>query len=594
MMKKQKDAPHQAYLPPGRPNEDDPAAEVGVHQKTGGGTVSSPQKDELLEKGSKTNTAAKVNILVAGSCQDSMSAIVEENTLVCDLPPVGSFRILPSEDEFFEIESASAGGLIRRIVETPVASFIEASALVPVFEQGDGRPCCGEMSDYLKEVEAELRSSGVLPDGAAKIDVVWYCLGDRIDFTDEDEQDFIWSVAGVPRVIIVADPGFSSRSMFKETMDFLAGLAGHRLILNCVVVQPDALVLSGARRLLETTKNLCLCNPDWSKAEKSAFEAAWTEYYADLLEELQEVHGDDVSHVLQCAAERAQAILKRNETAELGNMIGECVSIVANLFKVVKGEADTEVMRNKSHADVDKWDHQRTNELKFNIVCEVYEVAACFGRIVPRHVVRKLLRLIPDDFPKNAVAVTYAVGYVAAVLAEDYFWYAEAETVKTTFDEAKAEAMQMEFEPFDDSMIMRGEDEDIEPDFDDSESSGEADAESAPDRKSGDETPETFFEQVTKSIKASWAEQDAAAGKTGGTHLLDAAANTPGDFVPPQNIGNAGPVLVGPAETVDPEPRPGKTGKTAGSKADSSAKTEDVKSRTGRSRSAQGRKNGKD
>jgi hypothetical protein len=250
-------------------------------------------------------------------------------------------------------------------------------------------------------------------------------------------------------------------------------------------------------------------------------------------------------------------------------------------------------MRNKLHADVDKWDHQRTNELKFNIVCEVYEVAASFGRIVPRHVVRELLRLIPDDFPKNAVAVTYAIGRVAEVLAGDYFWYAEAETVKTIFDEAKAEAMQMDFEPFDDSMIMRGEDEDIEPDLDDSEKPGEIDADSDSSSESGGETSEAFFEQVTKSIKASWAEQDAV-GSSGGTQAPDVGANTPESFVQLQNIGNDGPALVGPAATVDSGRKPGKAGKTTRSKAGSSAKTEDVQSRTARSRSARGRKNGKD
>jgi len=530
------------------------------------------------------NMKNKPNILVCGTSQFHIAEQIR------DVYPSNCF---PYEADDEPEDESHEGTLVRRIVETPVANFIEANALVPVFEQGDGRPCCGEMSDYLKEVEAELRSSGVLPDGAAKIDVVWYCLGDRIDFEDEDEQDFIRSVASVPRVVIVADPGFSSRSMFKETMDFLAGLAGPRLILNCVVVQPDALVLSGAMKLLEGTKNMYLGTSELSKDERAAYEAAWTEYYADLLEELQEVHGDDVSHVLQCAAERAQAILTRNETAELGNTIGECVSIAANLFKAVKSEADSKVMRNKLHADVDKWDHQRANELKFNIVCEVYEVAASFGRIVPRHVVRELLRLIPDDFPKNAVAVTYAIGRVAEVLAGDYFWYAEAETVKTIFDEAKAEAMQMDFEPFDDSMIMRGEDEDIEPDLDDSEKSGEIDADSDSSSESGGETSEAFFEQVTKSIKASWAEQDAV-GSSGGTQAPDVGANTPESFVQLQNIGNDGPALVGPAATVDSGRKPGKAGKTTRSKAGSSAKTEDVQSRTARSRSARGRKNGKD
>jgi hypothetical protein len=527
----------------------------------------------------------KPNILVCGTSQFHIAEQIND---------ANPFDCFPYDADDEPEEEPRAGSLVRRIVETPVASFIEANALIPVFEKGDGRPCCGEMSDYVKEIEAELGSSGLLSGSDAKIDVIWYCLGDKIDFADEDELDFIRSASDVPRAIIIADPGFSSRSMFKETMDYLAGLAGHRLILNCIVVQPDALVLSGARRLLECTKNMCLARPALSKDERAAYESAWSEYYADVLDELQEGHEDDLCHVLQCGAERAQAILKRNETANLGNAIGECVSIAANLLKVVKGEANSEVMRNKSHADVDKWDHQRTNELKFNIVCEVYEVAASFGRIVPRHVVRELLRLIPGDFPKDAAAVTYAIGRVAEVLSGDYFWYADAESMKAVFDEAKAEAMQMDFEPFDDSMIMRGEDEDIEPDFDDSEKSGEIDADSDSSSESGGETTGDFFERVTKSIKAGWAEQDAETGGSGGTHTLDAAANTPGDFIPPQNIGNAGPVLVGPAETVDPEPRPGKTGKTAGSKADSSVKKEDEKARTDRPRSARRRKNGKD
>lgn len=531
----------------------------------------------------------KQNILVCGTSQPHIAELIEEITGFED-------ELVEMEDEADEKHGMSK--LICNIISTPVANYVEARALVPFPEDGDGPACCGEMGDYVKAVEDELASRRLLTDGDSKIDAVWYCLGDKTDFAEEMEQDFIRSAASVPGAYIIADPGFSTRSGFKETMDFLAGLCGHRIVLESVVVQPDALVTCGLSQLVERTRNLYLGDPEISNADRDSFRAAWTDFHCEMLEEWDEYREQTISYVVHSAAERAQSILKRNEMTELGRSIGACISLTADLFKTVKGEADADSMKRKTKADLAKWEHLSVNEVKFNIVCMIYEVGACTGRIVPRYAVRELLSLIPSDFPKDAVAVTFAIGSAAVALSGDYFW--QLKNVRAVFEQAKENAREMEFEPFDDSMIMRSEEDDVEPEFgdddgedDDSDVCGEdmacagSETGNAPEEEISDEA---FFKHVSEKIRQSMAEleEDGGASRPKSEGMTSAQETAPVN--PPLlpvvlanlNAGN------GDTGTAKAEGKPKKARKPA----KTGAKTKSD-SRAGRSRSTRGRRDGR-
>ena len=420
------------------------------------------------------------NILICGTSRYTNTDLFSEAT------PAGTIPENSENDDAGEDigPDGNPEGLIRRHVETPVARFFEANEITDLGEEGE-IPENLSMADYVKLIEADLRSNGLLGDDA-KIDVVWFCATETA-FMMESEKDFIRSAAGFPNALVVANPIISSnRAEFKREIDALTGLAGIRRIVlapNASSGMSFSTLSSGTQYLVEKTKRLYLDDVDAPDMEKEAFEAAWTEFYGEKLEEWRNSREGTLSDCIGIAAGRANFILNSPKDVSLTDLVEEGIDLLAELVDILRGN-DVEEDR------PGKTDLAHTAELKNNIELMIYEIAACFGRAASPQSVETILRHSKASrLPKDAAAVTYAVAQVAKAFFVPEPEYSSKDLLRI-YREAMDEALEMEFRPYDDENPFADSDDDFELDEEDCGDGGEPGGDSGDVHEPEDELPD--------------------------------------------------------------------------------------------------------
>ena len=422
----------------------------------------------------------KPNILICGTNSYTNTDLFSEAT------PAGTIPENSENDADGEASAPDGNpeGLIRRHVETPVARFFEANDITDFGEDGE-IPENLSMADYVKLIEADLRSNGLLADDA-KINVVWFCATETA-FMMESEKDFIRSAAGFPNALIVASPIISSnRAEFRREIDALTGLAGTRRIVlapNASSGMSFSTLSSGTQYLIEKTKQLYLNGVDASDGEKEAFEAAWTEFYADKLEEWRSFQAESLSDCIGIAAGRANFILGSTKDVSLTDLVEEGIDLIAELVDILRGNDVDEDRPGKT-------DLAHTAELKTNIELMIYEIAACFGHAANQQSVETILRHSrASRLPKDAAAITYAVGQVAKAFYVPEPEYSSKELLHI-YRGAFADAMEMEFRPYDDENPFADSDDDFELNEEDCEDGGDSGNEPGDVHEPEDELPD--------------------------------------------------------------------------------------------------------
>lgn len=410
----------------------------------------------------------KQNILICGTSDYDTTKLFSAATPAGTIPENTDEDIEPSgqEDAASEENDGKQKTLVRRFVETPLANFIEANDLSELGEEGDF-PKNLSMGDYVRKVEAELHADGRF-DGDTKIDTVWFCAREAA-FMSNAEKDFVRSAAGVPNALIVASPTIIlKRPDFKKEIDTLTGVAGsHR-----VVIAPDAssgefmAMSSGTLSLIGRTVYLFLSSVDAPEEEKTAYDNAWADFYKERFDKWLEEQDENLGTCIEKAAGRANFILNKPVNASLADLVEEGVGLLGELVEILRG--NTEVERKPGKTDL-----AHIPELKENIELMIYEIAACYGHAATEKDVDDILRHSrTSTLPKDAAAVTYAVGQVAKAVLEPVTEYTSKE-VLAIYREAKEEAMGMEFAPFDDDNPFAGLEGDYELSDEDCEEHGE-------------------------------------------------------------------------------------------------------------------------
>ncbi len=411
----------------------------------------------------------KPNILICGPDQFTNTDLLNEATPAGAIPDNASKDVpVPGEDE---APDGKRKPLVRRVVETPVANFIEANELTSADNEWSF-PRNLSLGDYVKNVESELRTGSNPSDNDAKVDVVWFYMGCDLSPIGEPEKDFIRSAACVPNALIVATPTIVlNRAAFKAEIDALTALAGSRR----VVLAPSAgsgnsfiAISSGTRYLVEKTKSMYLDSVDASDEEREAYEDAWAEFYKDKLVEWQEALEDALSDCTEQAAGRANFILNKTADVSLADLVEEGIDLLGELIEILRGNTEVEDKPCKTEL-------AHTAELKDNIELMIYEIAACYGYAATAHDVETVFRHSKASrLPKDAAAITYAVAQVAKAFYEPGTKYSSKDLL-AIYREAKEEAMQMEFKPFDDENPYASIDDDFELDEEDLEDADEPD-----------------------------------------------------------------------------------------------------------------------
>lgn len=506
-------------------------------------------------------------ILVAGVDQALIGLLFGE---ICDLE-----KEPDPADEMFDDDAESAHQLlVRRIVEAPMAVFVEAQEFDDSFYSGL------TMEEYVADVESEVMENGIL----GSIDAVFFQAGFINSSTDPEMLNFLRSAVQFDNVLIVCNTDFPNSRKASETVSFLMGLAGMRGVCDSAAF-PQGLLISTPRRLVEEAKTLAE-GLFATEGERAAFASAWDDFFSGKIEDWRKLQETECAIAIEHARARAQEIVDEQETS-LGEDIAEATGYIVDLFRAVNDKKDTAVVRDKAKSDKAKRQSALEFELKDNIIFLIHAVAACYGRFIPPHEVEEYLSVVPGDFPKNAAAVTYAVGTAVGMVSDIPFW--GMTDYKDIFQDVMSEATE-DSGPAHVDCGEIGDDADA---FDGCGKQGVSDAGpeagSENEGEAGERSSEAFFEHVTKNLKQSWAEQEkSAAGKSGGATAADAAANTAGSPTPrataaPQVVGNVLPVFLAPVATVNPEVKPKKPGRPAKAKAGQGAKTNGVKT-TGKKR----------
>lgn len=495
-------------------------------------------------------------ILVAGTDQSLVGLLFGELSELEKEPD-------PTEESFDDVENRP---LVRRIVEAPMAVFVEAQEFDGSFYS------CLTMADYIADVESDVMESGF----PGNIDAVFFQAGFIHFSTDPELLNFLRSAAPLDNVLVACYVDYPNSRKASETASFLKGLAGTRAVCDAAAF-PEGLLVSTPRRLVEEAKPLMegLFATD---RERAAFASAWDGFFSGKFEVWRKLQETECTIAIEHARRRAQEIVDGQETS-LGEDIAEAAGYIVDLFRAANDKKDTAVVRDKAKSDKAKRQLAFESELKDNIAFMIHAVAACYGRVIPPHEVEDYLSVVPRDLPKNAAAVTYAVGTAVGMVCDNPFWG------MTDYKDIFRDVMKEETE---DSEPACADDE-IGDDADDFDGCGK---QSVPDSGSeaegsgsggeaGKRAPEKFFEHVTENIKRIWAEQEnASAGESDCAPAVDVAANTAGTpraTAFPQVVGNVFPVLVAPAATVNPETKPKKRGRPAKAKAGQGAKTDGVK-----------------
>jgi hypothetical protein len=410
----------------------------------------------------------KPNILICGPSQYT------NTDLLCAATPAGTIPENTDNDDFIPGSEGNDGPdetekkLVRRFVETPVANFIEANEITDLGKDG----CFPEnlsMHGYVKEIEQELRTDGILSEKNAKIDAVWYCPC-VTSFMDESEKDFIRSAAGLPGALIVTEALHNStRAEFKRDIDVLTALAGSRRLILAPTASSGMNFMSmssGTWHLVEKTKRMFLDGTGASDEERAAYETAWTRFYEKKIDDWREALDEALDDCIGQAARRAAFLLDKPTELNMNDLIEEGVGLLGELVGILRGGAEFEARPRKATL-------AHAAELRENIELMIYEVAACFGRAADSDLVELILRHSKTSgLPKDAAAVTYAAGQVAKAVSEPWTEYTRKE-VLAIYREAKEEAMEMEFKPFDDDNPYADLEDVCEVDEEDLEDSGD-------------------------------------------------------------------------------------------------------------------------
>ena len=416
----------------------------------------------------------KPAILICGTSHYTTTDLLAEATPANTIPENSDEDVFSNASGEGNDSDGKPKHLVRRCIETPVATFIEANDITDLDEEEEF-PEKLPMNDYVKKIEAELRTRGLL-SGDAKIDVVWYCAGETA-FMSEAEKDFIRSAAGLSNAFIVASPTIVlDRKDFRKEIDSLTALAGNRRI----VLAPSAssgmnfmTFSSGTRLLVEKTRRNYLKTVDASDEDKEACMAAWTDFYGKKFDAWQEAMEEALSDCIEHATGRANFILNKPTDMTLTDLVEEGIGLLSELVDILKGN-DVEEDR------PGKTDLAHTAELKENIELLIYEIAACYGHAADQSEISLIFRHSKASMlPRDAAAITYAVGQVAKAVYEPEIDY-DSKDLLRIYREAKEEALEMEFRPFDDNDPIPNIDEDFEldeEDFDDSDEAEEGEAE---------------------------------------------------------------------------------------------------------------------
>lgn len=398
----------------------------------------------------------KPNILICGMNQFDITDLISCAT------PAGT--IAEDDDSGKTENNDAARDLVRRVIETPIADFIEATEFFS-FDSDDVYP--ETIGDYAKKVEAELEAKSLLNKKDGKIDVIWYCTGGEPDIMEESEEDFIRSAAGIPNALIVACPTIiTSRAEFKESIDNLASIAGRkRIVLAPSVGLGDVSmsVSAGTLYLVEKTKQLYLDQAVVSDDEKKAYVTAWTDFYSQMLNDWKEEREESVTTCIEQAAGRALFILEKKEDVKLSDLIEEGVSLLGKLVNILQDKDEEE------NSKTGQTEVVSSAALTNNIVSLIYEIAACHGVAATKPDVELILyHSDASDLPEDAAAITYAVGMVAKACFEPDIEYS-SEELKAIFRTSREDGKKKKFKPFDDDNPFDFLDE--EDGFDDEESS---------------------------------------------------------------------------------------------------------------------------
>ena len=328
--------------------------------------------------------------------------------------------------------------MVNRIVETPVANFIEANDICRLYPEGF--PAGLSMGDYVKKIEAELESRKLLNGTGEKIDVVWCSFsGCRID---DYAEDFVRSAACLPNVLILADGSGGERSACKPDIDAMTMLAGIR---RCVLSRLsggnlDLVIPSGDRALIEMTRELYLDSVNASAKEKNAYNAVWKRFFGKQIKQWKEKEEEDVDRCIRQAVGQAKFILSKPLNMGLDDLVEEGVFLLSDLVEILKG--------GKPEDRIGKHKLAHVSELQDNLETMIYEIAACYGLPADKSSMNWILKMSKvGDLPKNPLAVTYAVGKVAQAFFIPDIDYKE-EDFRRIAREAKAEARQMTFPLF--------------------------------------------------------------------------------------------------------------------------------------------------
>ena len=379
---------------------------------------------------------------------------MKPNILICGLYGISDIlRDALPEDFILESENDDAvtkdvedqeTNMVNRIVETPVANFIEANEICRFYPEGF--PAGLSMGDYVKIIEAELESRKLLNGTEKKIDFVWYSFSGCSECRDDYEEDFVRSAACLPNVLILAN-GFSgmSRSDCKPDIDAMTMLAGIR---RCVLPQNSSgtfiqLIPSGDRALIEKTRELYLDSVNASAKEENAYNAAWKKFFGKQIKQWKKKEEEDVDRCIRQAVGQAKFILSKPVNMRLDDLVEEGVSLQSDLVEILKGGEPEDRIGIRKLAHV--------SELQDNLETMIYEIAACYGLPTDKSSMKWILKMSKAvDLPKKPLAVTYAVGKVArAVFIPDikYKDYKD-EDFRRIAREARVEARQMTFPLF--------------------------------------------------------------------------------------------------------------------------------------------------
>lgn len=411
----------------------------------------------------------KPAILICGTSHFTTTDLLAEATPANTIPENSDEDVFSNATGEDNDSDGKPESLVRRCIETPVATFIEANDITDLGEEGDF-PEKLPMNDYVKKIEAELRTRGLL-SGDAKIDVVWYCAGETA-FMCEAEKDFIRSAAGLPNAIIVASPTIVvDRKDFRKEIDTLSALAGNRRIVLAPSASSGMIFMtlsSGTRLLIEKTRGNYLNSVEATEEEKEACMAAWTEFYGKKFDTWQEGLEEALEDCIRNAAGRANFILNKPTNMTLTDLVEEGVGLLGELVDILRGN-DVEDDRPGKMALA------HTAELKENIELLIYEIAACYGHAADQSEINLIFRHSKSSMlPRDAEAITYAVGQVAKAVYEPEIDY-DSKDLLRIYREAMEEALEMVFRPFDDKDPIPDLNNDFELDEEDFDNSGEPD-----------------------------------------------------------------------------------------------------------------------